>query len=136
MNQLINWQDQYSVKIKEIDNQHSKLVGLINQLHNAMREAKGKEIVGSIINELISYTKYHFTAEEKLMKDNNYPNFLRHKTEHDNLTSKVIEFQTNFNSGKAPLSMELMQFLKDWLVNHIVKVDKEYSGYLNSKGIN
>ena len=132
---LINWEEKYSVKIKDIDDQHSKLIDLINQLHEAMKEAKGKEVVGGIISELVSYTKHHFSAEEKLMKENSYPEYAKHKTEHDNLTNKVVEFQNSYKSGKAPLSMDLMQFLKDWLVNHIMKVDKEYSGFLNSKGI-
>lgn len=133
---LISWADQYSVKIKEIDNQHTKLVDLINQLHDAMKEGKSKEIIGRIISDLVTYTKFHFFAEEKIMADNNYPGYLRHKKEHEDLTQKVIQFQSDYESGKAVLSLELMQFLKTWLVNHIMKVDKEYSVFLNSKGIN
>ena len=133
--ELLKWANEYSVKIQAIDNQHVKLVNLINQLHSAMKEAKGKEVVGKIIEELVAYTKFHFTAEEKIMQDNNYPGFPAHKKEHENLTKKVIEFQDNYNNGRAPLSMEIMQFLKDWLVNHIMKVDKEYSPYLNNKGV-
>lgn len=133
--QLLNWADEYSVKIKDIDNQHQKLVSLINQLHAAMKEAKGKEIIGNIINELVTYTKFHFTAEEKIMQDNNFPGFLSHKREHEMLTKKVMEFQENYKNGRAPLSLEIMQFLKDWLVNHIMKVDKDYSPYLNGRGI-
>ena len=62
---LIEWNDEYSVKVKEIDQQHMKLVNLINELHLAMKEARGREVVGKILTDLISYTKFHFSTEER-----------------------------------------------------------------------
>lgn len=132
---LIEWSEHYSVKVKNIDNQHKKLVGLINELHSAMREAHGKDVLGKILNDLTDYTVFHFSTEEKLMKDNGYPGYIAHKSEHDKLTKQVTELKDNLESGKSVISQEVLFFLKDWLLNHIAVTDKKYSSFLNNKGI-
>ncbi len=132
---LLNWTPNYSVNIQEIDSQHLNLVNLINTLHASMKEGKGKEVMGGIISELISYTKYHFTFEENLMNRHSFPGFSIHKTEHQNFTSKVIEFENNYKSGKVIISQEVLFFLKDWLINHIQVTDKKYSAFFNNAGV-
>jgi hemerythrin len=99
-----------------------------------MREGKGKEMTGRVLNELVEYTKMHFAAEEKIMQEQAYPGFLAHLSEHTRLTSKVIEYQQEFIKGGA-ISVQLSMFLKDWLINHIQGVDKKYSPYLIARGI-
>jgi hemerythrin len=130
---LIQWSDEYSVQVAEIDQQHKKLVDLINELHQAMKEARGREVIGKILADLISYTKFHFSAEEKLMKNKNYPDFQNHKIEHENLTQKVLSFQEQYMDGKLSLPVEVIQFLKDWLLKHIKGSDKKYTPYLLEK---
>jgi hemerythrin len=132
--QYFPWKDEYQVNIAEIDAQHRRLVELLNELYDAMRAGKGKEITGRVLGELIDYTKKHFAAEEKLLQDNAYPAFLAHLSEHTRLTSKVLEFQKEFNTG-GTISVQLSMFLKEWLINHIQGVDKKYSPYLISRGI-
>jgi len=132
---LITWDNSYSVKVKVIDNQHQKLVGLINELYDGMNQGKGREASGKTLDELISYTRTHFAYEEQLFKIHGYPTYAAHKAEHDALTEKVLDFQKQFREGKANLALPLMTFLKDWLLNHIRGTDQKYSGYLNSKGV-
>lgn len=132
---LLEWSDNYSVQVNKLDNQHKKIVSLINELHSAMREAHGKEVMGKILNELTDYTVFHFSSEEKIMKDNNYPGYISHKAEHDKLTTQVKELVNNLKAGKNVLSQEVLFFLKDWLLNHIAVLDKKYSSFLNNKGI-
>ncbi len=132
---LITWSDNYSVKVSTIDNQHKKLVEIINNLHDAMKTGKGKEAIGKTLNELVSYTKYHFSAEEEMMKKHNYPGFIAHKREHDLLTQKVVDFENDFRAGKSLLTLEVMNFLKKWLVDHILNTDKQYVPTLASNGI-
>lgn len=122
---LIDWKNEYSINNKIIDEQHKKLVDLINQLHVAMGAGKGKDILGNILDELVSYTVFHFSSEEKFMKDHNYSGYSLHKIEHDKLTRQVVEFQNNYKAGKSVVSQELLKFLKDWLVNHIIGSDKK-----------
>ncbi len=132
---LMEWSKDYSVNITEFDGQHKKIVGFINELHLAMREAKGKEVMGKILDELADYTVFHFSAEERLMHQYSYPGYIKHKAEHDNLTKQVLVLVNDYKAGKSLISQEVMQFLKDWLVNHIIGSDKKYSDFLNSKGI-
>ena len=132
---LFNWSSGYSVNIKEIDDQHRVLIDLINKLHDAMKIGKGKDVIGPILNELVIYTKFHFTHEEKLFSGNSYPETSMHKLEHAKLVKQVDELSKNFNGGQEVMSMDIMNFLKDWLANHIMGTDKKYSGFLNTKGI-
>lgn len=128
------WRDEYSVNIGAIDTQHKQLVALLNKLYDAMRDGKGKGLSGNVLNELVEYTKFHFATEEKLMQEHSFPGFLAHLSEHTRLTKKVIEFQQQFNSGSL-VSVQLGSFLRDWLINHIMTVDKNYSAFLNGKGV-
>lgn len=133
---LMTWSDSLSVNIKEIDEQHQKLVGMINDLHDAMKVGKGSDVTGTILTGLVQYVAVHFAAEEKLMKAHSYPEFLKHKAEHENLTKQAMELQKQFNEGKPVLTVELMNFLKNWLTTHIQGTDKKYGPFLNGKGIN
>jgi len=132
---LLNWQSDYSVNIKEIDLQHMKLIELINQLHNAMKAGKGKEVMGKILEELVNYTTYHFNNEEKLFEKYGYPEVHVHKRQHSDLVKQVTNYKNDFDSGKSVLTMNLMNFLKDWLTKHILDTDKQYTSFLNSKGV-
>lgn len=132
---LLSWNDAYSVNIREIDDQHKKLIDMINKLHDAMKVGKGAEVLGDILKSLIDYTGSHFATEEKYMKMHNYPGYEQHKKEHNMLVMQVLDVQKNFKDGKVPLSQSIMSFLKDWLVKHIQGDDQKYGPFLNSKGI-
>ena len=132
---LFNWNDSYSVSIKAIDEQHKVLIGLINDLHDAMKIGKGKEVLGPILEELVNYTVYHFGHEERLFTSNGYPDSANHKATHVKLIQQVKDIKNDFDNGKTVLSMEVMNFLKDWLGNHIMGTDKKYVPFLTSKGI-
>jgi len=132
---LFNWSNEYSVNIKQIDEQHKVLINLINDLHDKMKVGKAKESLGNILDELVNYTVYHFKHEENLFSSYGYPESDNHKQVHQTLIRQVKELKNNFDSGKTILSMEVMDFLKGWLGNHILGTDKKYSSYLNSKGV-
>lgn len=132
---LLNWSDNYSVKVREIDLQHKKLVDLINSLHEGMKNGKGKEILGGILNELVDYTVYHFGFEEKLFEKHGYPEAIVHKRQHSDLVGQVKNFVDSYNGGAGVITIEIMNFLKDWLTHHIAGSDKKYSDFLNGKGI-
>lgn len=132
---LIVWDQNLSVNIKEIDTQHKKLIGMINALHNAMKDGRSANIMGVIFTQLLNYTVYHFSAEEKLFQGYEYPESLEHKQEHEEFTSQVIDLKSRFEKHKLAITLEVMDFLVAWLRNHILGSDKRYSAYLNSKGV-
>lgn len=132
---LFIWKDEYSVNIKSIDEEHKKLVSILNDLHSSMLSAKANTVLGKFLEDLIAYTKYHFQNEEKLMSQYGYPGFQDHQEAHKNLTAKVLSFQEEFKQGKKMMSVEILYFLKDWLMTHINGTDKLYSKFLNDNGV-
>ena len=127
------WKNEYSVGVAEMDNQHRKLVELLNQLDEAMAKGKGKDFAGKVLNELIRYTQTHFTSEEYLMMTHRFPELAAHKVEHLKLTQKVIQFKADYDSGRVSLTIPILNFLEDWLVNHIQGLDKVYGKTIAAK---
>lgn len=132
---LMEWSPAFSVKVKKYDDQHKKLVDLINQLHDAMKAGQGTAVLGTVLQSLISYTSSHFADEEKLMQAHAYPDYARHKAAHEALVKKVLDLQQKFQTGNAMVTMNVLSFLKEWLVTHIQGEDKKYGIFFNGKGI-
>ncbi len=133
---LITWSEKYSINIASIDKQHIKLVDLINQLHSAMLNNQTKEVLLKIIKGLVSYTSEHFTYEEELFEKYGYPATAEHKREHTNFVKKISDFQDKYTAGKLTLSMEMLTFLKEWLLKHIAGTDQKYATFFTEKGVN
>ncbi|TAN45683.1 MAG: bacteriohemerythrin [Rhodospirillales bacterium] len=130
---LMQWNDRMSVGIEVFDNDHQKLVYMLNNLFDGMQAGKAKDVLGPILDGLIEYTKTHFAREEEAMARFSYQEFASHKREHDDLTKQVIEVQTKFHQDlTASLSMEVMNFLKNWLVKHIQGTDRKYTPFFHS----
>ncbi len=129
------WNDKYSLNIAEIDAQHRKLIGLVARLNEAMRQGKGKQTLGQVLEELVRYTQTHFAAEERLMKTHGYPEYEEHKTKHTKMTQKVLDIQKEYQAGKVTLTLEVMKFLENWIDRHILGTDKKYAPFLADKGV-
>jgi hemerythrin len=132
---IITWTDLYSVGIERFYQQHQKLFAIVNELHAAMSSGRGQMELKNILDQLIDYTQTHFAAEEKLMREYHYPDLEKHCQRHKELTQQVLDFKTKYDSGKISLSIQLTQFLKDWLANHILGEDKQYSLFFQSLNI-
>lgn len=132
---LIDWSPTYSVKVKKFDDQHKKLVDMINQLHDAMKSGQGNTMIGVVLQSLVAYTGSHFADEIKQMQAHGYPDLVKHQAEHEKFVKQVVDFQKKFQDGSAMLTMSVLSFLKDWLVKHIQGEDKKYGPFLNSKGV-
>jgi hemerythrin len=127
---LFQWKNEYAVGQPDIDSQHKRLFQLSDALHAAMTAGKGKEVVSQTLGDLIAYTKHHFAAEEKLMQKSNYHDYPHHKDLHDKLTAQVVQFQNEFLAGRSAVTIQLLQFLKDWLQHHIGETDRKVALYL------
>jgi hemerythrin len=132
---LLTWSAKYSVQVKKFDDQHKKLIDIVNNLHDAMKVGKGKDTLGEVLEALITYTGNHFSEEEKAMKAGGFPGYEEHKKEHNLLVLQVKDIQSQFRSGKAVLTQEVMSFLKKWLEDHILGSDRNYGPFFNQQGI-
>ncbi|MEH0020954.1 MAG: bacteriohemerythrin [Desulfobacter sp.] len=130
---IITWGPKLQTAIPEIDDQHRELVRLVNLLHKAMRRQKGAGEVGNILGELTEYTVFHFNFEEKQFDRFGYEDTAAHKEIHKKLVAQVSEFRQAFEAGRASVTMDLMDFLKDWLKDHIMKTDMSYAPFLREK---
>ena len=132
---LITWSSVLSTGIAEQDTQHKKLIDLINQLNDAMQAGKGTDVMGKVLAELVNYTVYHFGYEEKLMAQHKYEDTPAHKAEHAKFVQTAGDFKKKFDAGSAVVSVEIMNFLRDWLTNHIMKTDKKLAQELGKAGV-
>ncbi len=131
----VEWKNEYSVGIDSIDRQHKKLLNLINQLQTAVDYSTGEEFERDALNELVNYTKTHFSYEEDLLKKNNYPDFEAHKKQHENMVKHVEEVLAEYEKDRDTAMSNAANYLKGWLVNHINGTDKKYSHFLIEKGV-
>ncbi|MCU7939344.1 MAG: bacteriohemerythrin [gamma proteobacterium symbiont of Bathyaustriella thionipta] len=132
---LIQWNNELSVGINSIDEQHKKLVNLINELNDALQSGKANQVLAGIFDGLAVYTINHFGYEEELFAQYGYPESQAHKNEHRVLIQQVNDLQEKMNQGDFMISVEVMVFLKNWLINHILKTDKAYAQFLKDKGV-
>ena len=133
--ELMKWDESFSVNVKEIDEQHQKLVAMINALHAAMKEGKGNDVLGGILGRMAEYTVFHFETEEKYFDEFHYEKTDEHKAQHKAFVDKVIGFKKELSEGSLSLSIDVMNFLVDWLKNHIKGADKAYSKCFNEHGL-
>jgi len=132
---FVAWRDDLSVGIDSIDDDHKKLLSLINNLQTAVYYPTGEAFERQALKELVDYTKYHFEREEKLMRDNDYPDYEPHKRQHEAMIAKVNGFMEAYEKDREGTVEELTQFLKGWLIEHIAGTDQKYSGHLRSRGV-
>lgn len=131
----IDWQDDFSVNVKEIDDQHKTLIDMINALHAAMLENKARYLQMTTIIKMVDYAARHFALEEKYMKLYSYAGYSAHKEEHDLFTAKAHDLQVRMSKVGFVLTLEILNFLRDWLKHHILKIDKAYAGHFAQKGL-
>ncbi|MCK5522946.1 MAG: hemerythrin family protein [Thiomargarita sp.] len=136
---FITWSNEYSVNIKEIDRQHQFLINIINKMHELVMtdagDAANRSDIRRVFAKLADYTDYHFRTEEELFKTHNYPGFKIHKQQHNELVLQILELQRRFLKNEVSITQEIFNFLKKWLLNHILISDKEYTVFLNAKGV-
>jgi hemerythrin-like metal-binding protein len=129
----LEWSDALSVGVAEIDDDHKKLVAMVNDLQSASEAGQATEVVGDILEGLLDYTAWHFRHEERLMQTYGDPTYIDHKALHEKLLQSTEGLHEKFMSGDLDVSKDLLPFLKDWLFNHIQGTDKTTGTYLASE---
>jgi len=132
---LFEWKDSFSVGIDSIDEDHRGLINIINELFDAISHGMAKERIFSDLAKLIDYTKTHFKREETFFEKTNYPLLEEHKQQHDAFIKKINDLQNDFEKGNQTISVELLKFLTDWLVNHILSSDRKYKEHFKKYGL-
>ncbi len=132
---LLTWNQEYSVGVQSIDGQHSGLFAILNDLGNAAAMGKARHATGVLLRKLVDSTNFNFHVEELLMASTNYPGLPQHRLRHYELMRRVNEFVSRWEKGEATIDEKLLEFLRDWLANHIQSDDKQYGPWLNEHGV-
>jgi len=125
---LINWKSEYSVNIEELDIHHQQLFNIANAIYDNCMKADRAVSIGPIIDELLAFSDYHFASEEQYMKDVGYRDINNHITKHRLFTDRIAAVQLNENGNELDISKELIVFLGNWLLRHVMEEDKRYVG--------
>lgn len=125
---LVTWDDEYRFGLPEIDKQHEFLFGLMNRIWSAMNRQADQQEVLALVGELETYTVTHFSDEERYMRETHYPRFDDHKKAHDAFVVRLAKEKQAILGGH-PLSDAMMTFLKDWLISHILVLDRDYAAH-------
>jgi hemerythrin len=130
---IITWDERIETRHGEIDAQHKALIQAFNDLHDAMKQGRGKEEVGRTLNFLADYTQTHFRMEESLMTHSGYPRAAKHRELHAEFEGKALALVNDFEKGRTLITLPVMDFIEDWLVNHIQGEDVLLAQFLNGK---
>lgn len=126
MKKLLEWTPEYVLGNNNIDKDHEKLFLLLNKLYDAVCEAKSESILETIIDELFQYTIYHFDKEEKLFQKFNYKYAEAHIKQHELFLDKIKDFNVKSVIEAQRTAIQLLNFIRDWIINHILFLDKKY----------
>ena len=132
---IFQWREEYNTSIKEMDEHHQELFHTANKLYEEIHSGRNQSVLEETLNFLIRYTEEHFSKEEKLMGDYDFPECEAHIKHHNRLIQEVQELKVKYVTGEMPMDMSIINFLKDWIINHILTEDRKYGPYLNDKGI-
>jgi hemerythrin len=132
---IFAWNESYSVHVQPMDEQHQKLFEIINTLAEAMQRAKGDDVVRDTVEQLAVYTRTHFLQEEALMRRTAYPGLAAHQEQHRRLMEDVEQYKRALEEGRSASPISLLNFVRQWLVQHIRQSDKAYSDHLNANGV-
>jgi hemerythrin-like metal-binding protein len=127
---FIVWKNEYSVGVTKLNNQHMKIIHILNDIYDYQKKKTISLDLENILNELLTYTKTHFTDEENLLRLVEYPDFVEHKKHHEWMAQKAQVIRDDYLKCREDLSWELMDFLKKWWLNHILNIDMRYVPYL------
>lgn len=134
MIQYLKWDEKYAVGIAEFDEQHKKIMEMLNQLLDAVKHEGTIEKSGDIVNKLIAYASEHFGTEEAAMKEHDYPYLKKHHDEHNVIKSKLSDLHKKCVEGDTLHTMEILKFITHWMDNHLKDVDMNYGPFLVAKG--
>ena len=126
---IITWNDNFSVGIRQFDDEHKVLIEIINKLYDAMKNGNSKLVMAEIIEKLIKFALQHFTNEENLMLRKKYPFYEQHKRDHEEFSIRIVEYK-KLHRQKILHASQLMRVLRNWIINHICTSDKKYENYL------
>jgi hemerythrin-like metal-binding protein len=125
MTKIFIWYDKFSVNNEEIDNQHKALFNIFNMLYKNCVEHESYIFLESLIYELVSYTKYHFSTEEQYMRDTGYKDINKHIEQHKIFTDKILQLKSENFSDDFEKTKELIIYLWNWILNHVMVEDKK-----------
>jgi hemerythrin-like metal-binding protein len=127
---FVEWKEAFSVFHGQLDNDHQKIIKIINSLFQAMKEKKEGETLYGILTDLLEYTKTHFAREEAVMQELEYPGLRQHRDVHTKMTQRTEELLAKYQHGDEHLSQELLSFLKEWWINHVLTLDRGYVPFI------
>jgi len=131
---IIEWSDKFSVGLNLIDEQHKRLIDIINVMIENSHSEFDKEIISKTLHELVEYAIYHFNDEEKLMMENSYPDYEDHKEMHDEFKIKIVSYHSG-NVNIENIGTTILEYLRSWLIGHILQEDMKYKIFFDEKGL-
>ncbi len=132
---MIKWNDKYNVGIPKIDEEHKKLIGIINKAVTASRHKDNSGEILEILREMSDFAQTHFATEETYMLESGYPDYEQHKKEHQDFTIETIAFLDDVGKSNRKLAHEILAHLKVWLVSHIQGTDRGYIDCFKKHGL-
>ncbi|MCP5159939.1 MAG: hemerythrin family protein [Gammaproteobacteria bacterium] len=132
---FFEWDNRFNIGVYEIDNQHKNLAYLVNTFFESIRKNNNIEEIKLIVNELSEYIWVHFQTEENLMRDIDYQEYATHQCEHKRFAKYIENTQEKIIKGNVPDLIELENFMRDLLVNHVLTFDQHYGLVLKEKNV-
>jgi len=131
------WEEKYSVGVQLIDDQHKKMFATINELIDAIRTTPTKEKLMGIIGQLVQYKKFHFATEERYFDEFHYEKTAEHKAAHNEFNDNLVALQAKYTADDQTIefAFALVDFLEDWLINHLMTADQEYKECFKEHGL-
>jgi len=131
----IIWKREYSVGVERLDRQHQKIISVINKLIDKPRLFITSGTIFEVLSELNSYVSEHFMLEEQLLEENNYPGLVGHSKKHTEYSEKITAFCLRTVEKNKNIPEELLTYLGEWWVGHILYEDMKYKSFFDEKGI-
>lgn len=131
----IVWSDEYSVGVQVLDDQHKKIIRIVNKLIENSHELVNSVTVADALDEMTKYASYHFKTEEQLMEENGYSGYEQQRAQHKAFKIKLVQLcsATTLQVGEVPDI--LLNYLGEWWVQHILQEDMEYRSFFSENGI-
>ena len=133
--ELFQWKEEYDLGLEKIDNQHRQMVDMLNRLYEAKKSTNVHRAIEETLDGLVHYVKIHFADEEAAMSEANYPDLDQQRRQHLEMTDEVIRMRNLMLQGGEPATFELLNFMSEWLKEHISGSDQKFGVFMHDQQV-